>query len=277
MQKILAVSGGVDSMVLLDLFKDDPQAVVAHFNHGTRPSADADQLFVAATAQKYNLPFFTAKQTLGANVSEAKAREARYNFLYQVAKAQNGQIYTAHHLDDLIESVVINFIRGTSWRGLVPLGNSALSRPFIDKNFFRTDILRYAAQHQIVYRQDPTNTEPDYLRNRLRPLCSNLSQTQKIALTNLVSQQKNLATEITKILQILQPLDGIYQRAWFEELDLSVAIEFLRFALLKTKQLSLTRPQLMDFLTAIKTYQPGKKFNLPKNNFITIHQKFFQL
>lgn len=277
MQKILAVSGGVDSMVLLDLFKNDPQAVVAHFNHGSRPSSDADQLFVATIAKKYNLPFFTAKQTLGSQVSEAKAREARYAFLFQVAKTQNGQIYTAHHLDDLIESVVINFIRGTSWRGLTPLNNPDLARPIIAKNFFRADVLRYAAQHQISYRQDPTNTELNYLRNRLRPLCSNLPPSQKNTLINLVNRQKNLAAEISKILQTLQPPDGIYQRAWFETLDPSVAIEFLRFVLLNTKQLSLTRPQLLDFLSAIKTYQPGKNFNLPGSNFVKIHKNFFQL
>ena len=81
MKKVLAISGGVDSMCLLHMLKDDKDVVVAHFNHGTRPSADDDEKFVASYAKKYGLPFYSEKAQLGADVSEADARSARYAFL----------------------------------------------------------------------------------------------------------------------------------------------------------------------------------------------------
>ena len=76
MKKILAISGGLDSMVLLHQFRHDPDVIVAHFNHGTRPSADDDQKFVGQIAADYRLPFETENLSLGATVSEAAARAA---------------------------------------------------------------------------------------------------------------------------------------------------------------------------------------------------------
>jgi len=98
--------------------------VVAHFNHGTRPSADDDQKFVQKKCAELNIEFFTEKANLGENASEETAREKRYAFLNKIALREKGEIYTAHHMDDLIESVVINLIRGTGWRGLTPFSNN---------------------------------------------------------------------------------------------------------------------------------------------------------
>ena len=103
-KKILAVSGGIDSMVLLEkFFRDDPEnIVVAHFNHGTRKSADLDEQFVFSRCKELKVPFETMKIMLGEGVSEELARQKRYDFLYHVANKYGGEIYTAHHLDDLI-------------------------------------------------------------------------------------------------------------------------------------------------------------------------------
>lgn len=277
MKKILAISGGVDSMCLLHMFKDDPDAVVAHFNHGTRPSADDDQRFVEAYAKKYHLPFFTKKVVLGPAVSEADARIARYDFLNDLAEKQGGKIYTAHHLNDLFESIAINIARGTGWRGLTPFFNQAIEHPLL--RFSKTEIYRYASANQIIFRQDPTNVDSGYLRNRLRPaIATMISERPDLAekLNNLYLRQTEIRSEIAEIILALNLDTAVYQRAWFTDLDDNVAEELLRY-ILKTHHLSLTRPQLRDFLTAIRTFGPGKKFNLPKDQLVRFNKTNFML
>src|SRR5260221_102633 len=118
---IVAVSGGVDSMALLDMLVVLPglELVVAHFERGIRADSDQDRQLVAATAARYGLPFVFMRGNLGAGVSEAAARTARYAFLGRVRGAHNaGAIITAHHQDDVIETALINLVRGTGSRGL---------------------------------------------------------------------------------------------------------------------------------------------------------------
>ena len=86
----------------------------------------------------------------------------------KIAKSQNAKIYTAHHQDDLLESIIINLLRGTEWRGLAPMGSQNIARPFIEKGWGKKDILKYAGERQLKFRQDPTNNEDNYLRNRIR-------------------------------------------------------------------------------------------------------------
>lgn len=277
MKKILAISGGVDSMCLLHMMRNDEDVVVAHFNHGTRPSSDDDEAFVKSYAKKYGLPFYAQKAQLGSNVSEADARVARYAFLYDLAKKLNGTIYTAHHLNDLVESITINFTRGTGWRGLTPFNNVAIKRPLL--RFTKAEIYRYAAINNIIFRQDPTNVESSYLRNRLRPAIATLIVEQPDSaekLNNLYLRQCSLRAEIEKLCLEVLPPSQTYERTWFKELDDDVAEELLR-SCLEQHHISLTRPQLQDFLNAIRTYGSGKQFNLPKDQLIRFNKTNFML
>lgn len=285
-KKILAVSGGIDSMVLLDMFyKSEPgNILVAHFNHGTRESADLDEDFVKRKCKEYRIPFESSKLTLGEGVSEEEAREKRYAFLYHVANKHQGEICTAHHLDDLLESVVINLIRGTFWRGLAPFGNSKIKRPFIDLKMNKTDILRYAGENHLCFRQDPTNYQNDYLRNRVRESLKSLEKEKKVAVLELAEKQKILREEIEKNLgNLLETIvmknsrgEIFFRRDYFQREESAVSSEILRSICLEAN-ISLTRPQLLNFLEAIKNYQPGKKFNLPRNKMATISRDFVRL
>src|SRR5579872_4982441 len=100
---VLAVSGGVDSIVLLDILSRDQtlKLIVAHYDHGMRVKSDIDARFVANVAKKYGLDFFSETGHLGYLASEATARILRYEFLFKVKKRTNAQaIITAHHQDD---------------------------------------------------------------------------------------------------------------------------------------------------------------------------------
>ena len=188
-------------MVLLErFFGDEPEnIVVAHFNHGTRTSADLDEQFVFSRCKELKVPFETMKIMLGEGVSEELARQKRYDFLYHVANKYGGEIYTAHHLDDLIESIAINLIRGTGWRGLTPFSDNRIHRPFIERGFYKTDILRFAAENKVLFREDPTNSTDDYLRNRVRSRLLIMSRVEKKRLIDFYKRQAIIRHEVEEL------------------------------------------------------------------------------
>lgn len=188
-------------MVLLEkFFRDEPEnIVVAHFNHGTRKSADLDEQFVFSRCKELKVPFETMKVMLGEGVSEELARQKRYDFLYHVANKYGGEIYTAHHLDDLIESIAINLIRGTGWRGLTPFSDNRIHRPFIEMGFYKTDILRFAAENKVLFREDPTNATDDYLRNRVRSKLFIMPRVEKERLIDFYKRQAIIRHEIEEL------------------------------------------------------------------------------
>lgn len=263
-------------MVLFDFCLkkfEKEEIVVCHFNHGTRASADLDEKFVKKICEEKNVKFFSKKETLGENVSEDFARKKRYEFLEKVAE-ENGaeKIFTAHHLDDLIESVAINFLRGTGWRGLAVMGNQKIGRPLI--SWTKKDILKYAAENGIVFREDPTNSDEKYLRNKIRFRVRELDKKDKEKIFELWKKQSEIKKEVEKNLFEIVPEKNKFERKIFSELDENVAMEILGFILDKN-EISATRPQILDFLNAIKTYEPGKKFNLPKDKLVKIYKDSF--
>ena len=266
--KILAVSGGIDSVVMLHYLRNDPEVIVAHFDHGIRPNSADDCAFVKRLAEKYNKPFVFERRELGADCSEATAREARYKFLNRVAKERGGQIYVAHHADDIIESIAINTLRGTGWRGLAPMTNPDVVRPLL--GWTKADIYRYATENQLSFRQDQTNTEGDYLRNRVREQLRFVTKTDKEQLLKLYEKQCAIKSEVEEILAGLSN-DNRYPR---ELAKLDIATELIR-SILANQNVKLTRPQLDNCKKAILEYTPGKRFSLDRDHFLLIERYSF--
>ncbi len=108
-QFIVAVSGGIDSIVLLDvLVKSGAELVVAHVDHGIRADSHEDESFVHRLADKYGLPFVSTRLALGSRASEDLARRERYKWLETVRAQYSAKaIVTAHHQDDVLETIVI--------------------------------------------------------------------------------------------------------------------------------------------------------------------------
>lgn len=271
-------------MVMLDLMCEKfpkKELIVATFDHGTRESAKEDVEFVCEKARALGLrEVYKGAAELGDGASEEEARAERYAFLREVTEQEGGEIWTAHHLDDLVETVVINFLRGTGVRGLAALNAPNVRRPFLDGTFGevfdKRAIWKYAAKNEITFRQDPTNASDEYLRNRVRPRVLKMDFEQKMEIYELWRKQKKVVSEIDKIVSSLMPEDGKFERAWFKEMDENVAMEILRGALMKAK-VSATRPQMKDFLKAIKEYAPGKKFNLPGDKLVRLGREDFTL
>ena len=249
MKYIVAVSGGVDSMVLLDMLSKLPnhELIVAHFDHGIRAESADDAAFVSRAATRYGLPFFTKREELGSGAGEALARERRYAFLNELAKQHQAKIVTAHHLDDLVETVTINMIRGTGWRGLAVL-DADIARPLVDTP--KSALVDYADRHGILWQEDATNTTNAYLRNRVRPKTSVLLLDTKRQIRALHAHQKQLKREIESEVKAIVGAGPTYSRYLFTHLQTPVALESLRVI---TKG-ALTRPQLARLLHAIKVH-----------------------
>ena len=254
---IAAVSGGVDSVVLLDLLvnsdeflSDKFKFIVAHFDHGIRVDSDDDAKFVAELAKKYDLSFETKCEKLGSGASEELARNRRYAFLRALAKEYNAKIITAHHADDAVETVAINLKRGTGWRGLAIL-DSDIVRPLIDIS--KVEIIDYAKQHNLRWHEDSTNASDTYLRNRIRQRLVTLDDDSKRQILALRAQQVELKHQIDEEVAQLVGTGPDYGRYFFTQGDDLAALECLRF--LTNRRL--TRPQLERALIAIKTAKPG--------------------
>lgn len=249
---VVAVSGGVDSVALLDMMSrlTEHSLVVAHFDHGIRPDSADDATFVRELATRYGLPFESRREELGSQASEEKARTRRYHFLQSVAKKYGAKIVTAHHMDDLIETIAINMKRGTGWRGLAVL-DSEIVRPLLD--ITKMDVIEYARRHELEWREDSTNATDTYLRNRIRKTLAHLTEDERRQLLALRAQQKHTKKEIDEEVRRLVGAGPNYGRYFFIHTPKAVAIECLR-AVVDAK---LTRPQLERALLAIKTAAPG--------------------
>ncbi len=269
---VVAVSGGVDSMVLLDILAKLPKLklIVAHFDHGIRPDSAKDRLLAQKTAKDYGLMFVYDNGNLGPNASEAVAREARYKFLNKVKKASGARaIITAHHQDDLIETAIINVMRGTHRRGLTSLKSGQVIRPLI--SFPKSEILEYAKNHNVKWREDSTNQDTKYLRNYVR---------QKIMPALIAEKRKELLAHLDKLSVLNQDIDGLLMnqvggqraidRTWFVELQHNLAREVMAAWLNSHGVKDLDKKLLELLVKAGKTYAAGKKADVDKHHVLEV-------
>ncbi len=211
---VVAVSGGLDSMVLLHLLhqlaaKHRWKMVVAHFNHRLRGrSSDADERLVRYIAVSRGLPFVAGRGSVRARARatgqslEMAARELRHAFLARTALERKCQsIALAHHANDQLELFFLRLLRGAGsdglsgmkWRARSPAdGRVQLIRPLLDAG--KLDLAAFAREHNLRFREDASNASLDYLRNRIR----------HELLPNLESRyQPGLAKTVLRLMDIL--------------------------------------------------------------------------
>ena len=263
MKYLVAVSGGIDSVVLLDMLAraGEHELVVAHFDHGIRDDSAADARFVEALAALYGVPYVGKREELGSTASEAMARARRYTFLKREAARHGAVIATAHHADDAVETIALNLRRGTGWRGLAVLERYGVARPLLAMT--KAELRDYALKHRLEWVEDSTNATPAYTRNRLRrELGVILSSETRRRLLELWRQQSELRAKIDKELAGFLTADHTYSRYFFSQADHLAAEELLRAAVAQCSGQVPTRPQAERALLAIKTALPGAVFEL---------------
>jgi tRNA(Ile)-lysidine synthase len=184
---LLAVSGGVDSVVMAQLFRAANLPFgIAHCNFQLRgPESDGDADFVEKIALDFDVPFFVKRFETSSYAQEnglstqMAARELRYAWFAEIAASNGfGQVATAHHLNDSVETALLNFVRGTGLAGLrgirptpsLPMNRDRLGVGLLRPLLFasRAEIETYAHENRLAWREDSSNAEDDYARNFLR-------------------------------------------------------------------------------------------------------------
>ena len=172
---VVAVSGGIDSMTLLHLLRFAGAAPsltlhAAHLDHGMRPESAADAAWLGETCAGWGVAYHLRAAPAPVR-TEAEGRELRYGFFAEVAAGIGADtaILTGHTADDQAETVLFRIARGSGPRGLGairPGRPPAPVRPLLP--FWRAEVEAYAAAHGVPHREDPSNRDPRWTRNRLR-------------------------------------------------------------------------------------------------------------
>lgn len=176
---VVAVSGGPDSMALLHLLTRakkvvDITIVCAHVNHNVRKESDDELLFVEKFCMQHGVIFESMKiEDYGDDNFHNEARTKRYNYFKTITEKYNARyLFTAHHGDDLIETILMRIVRGSTLRGYsgfskcLKTANYTILRPLIEVT--KDEIIKYDKQHKISYVLDGSNQKDVYTRNRFR-------------------------------------------------------------------------------------------------------------
>jgi len=214
---LVAVSGGLDSVVLLALLKKYAlnDLAIVHCNFQLRgKDSNADEAFVKQLAKQYGLPIFSKRFDTKTEQKKAKqstqmiARNLRYDYFSEILSSENyDYVAVAHHADDQIETFFINLLRGSGvkgLRGMLPKREQII-RPLL--KFSRQDLETFAKKNNLEYREDTTNSDDYYLRNNIRHnLLPCLEQLGHSAKANILQSMENLQDLETQSLQDLETL-----------------------------------------------------------------------
>lgn len=233
---LIAVSGGVDSVVLLDLFsKTNYKIAIAHCNFSLRgDESNQDEEFVKQLAEKYGVEIFIKKfntkkisEKTRLSIQET-ARNLRYEWFYELVGQHNfNRIAIAHHFDDQAETFFINLFRGSGVSGLkgMPVKRDKIIRPLLFAR--RVEIEQYAHKNKLNFREDSSNSSDKYLRNRIRhnilPEIENMANNFPVAIADSLRflsedeimlkqlvQKKKESVFLFKNKQIVIPQEGIF-------------------------------------------------------------------
>ena len=176
---VVGVSGGPDSMALLHVMSQlkletDIFIICAHVNHNVREESESEKLFIEKYCDNNQIVFESMKiEEYGDDNFHNEARSKRYKYFDTVVKKYNAQyLVTAHHGDDLIETVLMRITRGSTFKGYagfsksLDMGDYKILRPLI--HLTKDDILKYNKENNIKYVEDPSNKKNKYTRNRYR-------------------------------------------------------------------------------------------------------------
>ena len=180
---LLGVSGGPDSVVMAYILHAlNRKMVIVYFDHQLRAQSGSEEIFVQQMAEEYGVPFYSGKGDIAAVARQEKktleeaARDERYRFLFSTAQEINAcAVAVAHTADDQVETILMHLLRGSGTRGLVGMRSYSITafhptipliRPML--NVWREEIEEYCRQNNLLTKQDASNLDKTYVRNRVR-------------------------------------------------------------------------------------------------------------
>lgn len=260
---IIGVSGGPDSMALLDMcVKAKLNIVIAHMNYQVRKSAFRDMEIVEQYAKQYHIPCEIRLQEKPCKGNfEAFAREQRYAFYAELMHRYHGEgVLLAHHLDDHLETYLMQKQRnseGSVWgiREQTVIHGCNILRPLL--SYTKNDIMDYCEKFKVPYGIDETNLGNDYTRNRIRhEIIEPMSREEKEALATLILQEnEQKATKTRKWKQYLSTWQHtVEELSLLEEEDLKELLQVLIYEQLK---LSLNHHEINMLVKLIRKHEDG--------------------
>ena len=234
---VLALSGGVDSMVLFSMLQNAGfNIVIAHVNHNKRDEAVIEEEYIRNLAKENNIALEVLSYHHEKDNFQAEAHNSRYEFFYEVAIKYNASsIITAHHYIDNLETIIMNLIRGSNIYGYAGIKDYVLFnkipviRPLIDVS--KNDLYQYAKENNVTYFEDSSNSSDDYLRNRIRHHVIPLLQQEN---PNLGSSVKNYSTQLHEAFSYIRGQSIAFLEENDNKIDLSV---FNKLALIQKKDI----------------------------------------
>ena len=255
---------------------------VGHFDHGLLADSAKTARFVAGLAKKYQVEFISQRAQLPDD-SEATARTARYLFLQKAQQDLKAEaIITGHHLDDLIETMVLNLVRKTGRLGLTSLrSRPQLQRPLLANP--KAKIEAYAKQKGLEFKSDPSNQDQRYRRNFYRQQLTGLDSSQKEKLyqyyQQLVQLNDNIDFSLASYLRRIsyRQQNLVFPRSWFNRLETDFATEIVHTWLRFRTGGYGRRRQVIYLVDQLKHLSPGKKISLTTGQFILLSKRSIRL
>lgn len=262
---VLAISGGLDSMVLLHLFSENLHRLqnrveAVYVDHGLQAISRNWSDFCATQAQRLGIPFYSCgiDSTPGRNDSiENWARTRRYQLL--TARLQDNDIlFTAHHLDDQVETFFLQALRGTGTRGLAGMSsirriaNGYHARPLL--SFSRKELEAYAKDNNLEWVEDPSNTDNshdrNYLRNVIMPLVASRWPAYRKTISRLIEHQSETRDLLQELAEedLNSMLDDVRQGLDLEKLKLLSVARQKNLILQWARQQQLATPNMAHLL-----------------------------
>ena len=289
---LLAVSGGIDSMVMLDLFahlsqKQNIQFQVAHIEHGIRDESSTDARFVMNYCHELDIDCtveavdVSAEMDISGESLEMCARRLRYEVLESIAAIQNlDLICTAHNANDEAETILMRILSGTGITGLQGIRHmrGTIIRPLL--RFTREQIEAHATRFDVPYREDATNADLSILRNRIRhSLLPLLEEEYNQSVVDALNRLSVAQTEVQELLDhaALQAKSDVVIRQSTQEIMLDIhglrtyftaiqkAIIFNCLYELETDEIQLNFEQTEQLTSMIQSAESGIEMLLPGN------------
>ena len=223
---LVGVSGGADSLCLMDsLHQLQFKIIVAHFDHGLRTSSQKEAALLARDIQKIGVPFFSTRANVrdfareNTQSIEEAARNLRYQFLFDVAEKQEAQaVFVGHNADDQVETVLLHLLQGSGLTGLRGMLVRSLPNPWSKRiplmrpllGFWRVEILSYLDQRGLQPFVDESNTDCQYLRNRIRQDLVPMLETLEPGVRQRIHRTAEILTGED------QMFEALTDRAWVE-------------------------------------------------------------
>lgn len=288
---LLAVSGGVDSMVLLDLFQRLPKSVkpwfgVVHVNHQLREASMEEEQFLFRYCTSKNIPFFFKRWDTNARPiegTEVAAREFRYAFFHEMLEEQKAtHLLTAHHGDDQMETILMRLVRGGQLESIAGIKRQRLFygrqliRPLLD--YSKEAIYQYSQKHSLIFFEDETNKSLEYTRNRYRHQIVPLLKQEN---TQVLAHFAEFSSDLQDIIKLAEKEVGknamsvcSQKNPFYWELNVQLFLTFepamkrqimrvLFNNLFKTEGSKFGRKHQVQIIDLIENGKPNSQLNLP--------------